>query len=209
MFITFEGIDKSGKTTQSSILIEQLKKKGYDVLFLREPGGTKISEMVRDILLDSKNSEMFAKTEFLLYSASRAQLVNQIIKPALEQKKAVICDRFYDSSTAYQGFGRGIDMNVIEFINEFAAGIRPDITFFMDVDPEEAQERLNKQNIEKDRLESSGDEFFKKVRNGYFEISKNEPDRLIILNGRLPKEEISKKIWNIIENKINKTLEKI
>jgi dTMP kinase len=203
MFITFEGIDKSGKTTQSAILIEHLKKEGYDVLFLREPGGTRISEMVRKILLDSNNSEMFPETEFLLYSASRAQLINQIIKPALEQQKVVICDRFYDSSTAYQGFGRGIAMNIIEFINNFAAGIKPDITFYMDVGLEESRHRLNKQNIEKDRLESSGDEFFNKVRSGYFEIAKNEPERMIILNGRLPKEEITNEIWMIVKNKIN------
>jgi dTMP kinase len=202
MFITFEGIDKSGKTTQSAILIDRLKEKGLDVLFLREPGGTRISEMIRDILLDAKNSEMFPQTEYLLYSASRAQLVNQIIKPALEQKKAVICDRFYDSSSAYQGFGRGIGLNIIDFINNFAAGIRPDITFFIDVDLEESKIRLNKQNIKKDRLESSGDEFFNKVRSGFFEIAQNEADRFFILNGKLPKEELSNEIWKIVENKL-------
>jgi dTMP kinase len=202
MFITFEGIDKSGKTTQSTILIDRLKEKGLDVLFLREPGGTRISEMIRDILLDSNNSEMFPQTEYLLYSASRAQLVNQVIRPALEQKKAVICDRFYDSSSAYQGFGRGIGLSVIEFINNFAAGIRPDITFFIDVDLEESKHRLNKQNIEKDRLESAGDEFFNKVRSGFFEVAEKESDRFFILNGKLPKVELSGEIWKIVENKL-------
>jgi dTMP kinase len=202
MFITFEGIDKSGKTTQSAILIEYLKEHGFDVLFLREPGGTKISEMIRNILLDSNNSEMLPKTEFLLYSASRAQLVSQTIKPAIEQKKVVICDRFYDSSSAYQGFGRGIALETIDIINSFAAGIKPDLTFFIDIDLEESNKRLEKQNIEKDRLESSGNDFFNKVRSGYFEIAKKEPDRFIIIDGKLKKEEISALILKNVKNKL-------
>jgi dTMP kinase len=202
MFITFEGIDKSGKTTQSAVLIESLKKSGFEVLFLREPGGTKISEMIRNILLDSNNSEMLPETEFLLYSASRAQLVNQIIKPAIENKKVVICDRFYDSSSAYQGFGREIAMDTIDIINNFAAGIKPDLTFFIDIDFEESDKRLEKHNIKKDRLESSGEAFFNKVRSGYFEIAKKEPDRFIIIDGKLNKEEISALIWKNVKNKL-------
>jgi len=202
MFITFEGIDKSGKTTQSKFLIERLSNLGYTVKFLREPGGTKISEKIRDILLDIDNKEMFASTEFLLYSASRAQLVNEVIIPALNNNEVIVCDRYYDSSLAYQGFGRGIDLNIINFINNFAAPVKPDLTFFMDIHISELNHRTNKMYVQKDRLEISGDSFFNKVREGYLSIAQNEPDRFVVIDGSKPKDEISSLIWLNVSKKL-------
>jgi len=202
MFITFEGIDKSGKTTQSKFLIERLSNLGYTVKFLREPGGTKISEKIRDILLDIDNKEMFPATEFLLYSASRAQLVNEVIIPALNNNEVIVCDRYYDSSLAYQGFGRGIDLNIINFINNFVAPIKPDLTFFMDIQISELNHRTNKMLVQKDRLEISGDSFFKKVRDGYLYIAQNEPDRFVVIDGSKPKEDISSLIWLNVSKKL-------
>jgi len=202
MFITFEGIDKSGKTTQSKFLIERLSNLGYTVKFLREPGGTKISEKIRDILLDIDNKEMFPSTEFLLYSASRAQLVNEVIIPALNNNEVIVCDRYYDSSLAYQGFGRGIDLNIINFINNFAAPVKPDLTFFMDIHISELNHRTNKMYVQKDRLEISGDSFFNKVREGYLSIAHNEPDRFVVIDGSKPKVEISSLIWLNVSKKL-------
>ncbi|HQJ75283.1 MAG TPA: dTMP kinase [Bacteroidota bacterium] len=202
MFITFEGIDKSGKTTQSKFLIERLSNLGYTVKFLREPGGTKISEKIRDILLDIDNKEMFPATEFLLYSASRAQLVNEVIIPALNNNEVIVCDRYYDSSLAYQGFGRGIDLNIINFINNFAAPVKPDLTFFMDIHISELNHRTNKMYVQKDRLEISGDSFFNKVREGYLSIAQNEPDRFVVIDGSKPKDEISSLIWLNVSKKL-------
>ena len=202
MFITFEGIDKSGKTTQSKFLIERLSNLGYKVKFLREPGGTKISEKIRNILLDIDNEGMYPSTEFLLYSSSRAQLVNEVIIPALNNNEVVVCDRFYDSSLAYQGFGRGIDLNIINFINNFAAPIKPDLTFFMDIQISELNHRTNKMLVQKDRLEISGDSFFKKVRDGYLYIAQNEPDRFVVIDGSKPKDEISSLIWLNVSKKL-------
>ncbi len=202
MFITFEGIDKSGKTTQSQILIKKLEEKGYNVLFLREPGGTKISEKIREFVLDIQNNEMYPSTEYLLYSASRTQLVNEIILPALKKNKIVVCDRYYDSSIAYQGYGRGIDLQTINYINHFAAPISPDLTFFIDIKIEESNRRTAEMDEGKDRLEISGDSFFTKVREGYLSVAKNEPGRFIVLNGEESKNKISEQIWNHVSNKL-------
>jgi len=201
MFITFEGIDKSGKTTQSEILIKKLEESGYDVLFLRDPGSTKISEKIRNLLLDIQNSEMFPSTEYLLYSASRTQMVNEVILPALKSNKVVVLDRFYDSSIAYQGFGRGIDLEVINAINKFAAPVVPDLTFFIDIDIDEANRRTADMDTAKDRLESSGDSFFNKVRRGYLSVAESEPQRFIVLNGKEPKAALSEMIWKHVSNK--------
>lgn len=202
MFITFEGIDKSGKTTQSQLLIKKLEESGYKVIFLREPGGTKISEKIRTILLDNDNSEMVASAEYLLYSASRTQLVHEVIVPALNNKKVVVCDRYYDSSTAYQGYGRGIDLKTIDFINNFAAPIKPDLTFFIDIDIDEANRRTIDMKEGKDRLESAGDSFFNKVRKGFLSVASNEPERFIVIDGKESKESIAETIWTNVTNKL-------
>ena len=202
MLVTFEGIDKSGKTTQAEILIKRLKDKGYDTFSLREPGSTRISEKIRSILLDIDNKEMLPMTEYLLYSASRSQLFNEIIIPALESGKVVVCDRYYDSSVAYQGYGRGINLEIINSINSLTAPIKPDFSFFIDIEVSEANRRSISINQSKDRLESQGDIFLDKVRRGYLSISANEPERFIHIDGKEKPEIIAEIIWGNITKKI-------
>ncbi len=203
MFITFEGLDFCGKSTQATILVERLKNTHGLVHFLREPGGTKISERIRDILLDKKHLEMTDAAELFLFSAARAQLVKEVIAPALQRGEIVVCDRYYDSTTAYQGYGRGLDLDGVRRINRIAtSGTDPDITFFVDIPPEEIDRRKQNAGISFDRMESSGKSFYQRVRNGYREIAKGEPHRIITLNGISGIEEIAGDIWRIIEQKL-------
>ncbi len=178
MFITFEGIDFCGKSTQVELLKSYLVNKNKKVEIIREPGGTNISEEVRNILLDKKNGNMFMETEIFLFSASRAQLVREKIRPYLEKGFYVISDRFHDSSVAYQGYGRGVSIEAVSNVNNLAIGITiPDITFFIDIPIEEAEKRKTGKSInELDRIEISELNFFERVRNGYLEISKKEKD---------------------------------
>ncbi len=208
MFITFEGVDLCGKTTQAEILIRRLKDLGYDVVFVREPGGTKISEIIRNILLDLRNCEMDSITELFLFSASRAQLVREVILPSLKNGKIVVCDRFYDSTLAYQGYGRGIDIEKIKVINELASfGLTPDITFLIDIPVEEIYRRKQKAvesgNAKNtvDRMEISGFEFYERVRWGYLEIAKMS-ERFVVIDGTKGIDEISEKIWSIVFEKL-------
>jgi dTMP kinase len=191
MFITFEGIDFCGKSTQAELLKKYFENNGQKVILIREPGGTIISEKVREILLDKNNSEMKIETEFLLFSSSRSQLVREIIIPALKENNVVISDRFHDSSTAYQGYGRGLDIDIINQINSFAiSNLIPDITFFIDTPVEVClQRRAKKSKIELDRIELSSLSFYQKVRNGYLKIAKSD-SRFRIVNGSLNIEEI-------------------
>ncbi len=200
MFITFEGIDFCGKSTQIELLKSYLVEKKKKVRVIREPGGTEISEKIRSILLDKENSKMFMETEFLLFSASRTQLVREKIKPYLDEGIYVISDRFHDSSTAYQGYGRGISIEVILSIHKFAIGNTiPDITFFIDIPVEVAeQRRREKLNEHLDRIENSDTDFYLKVRNGYLELAKRE-NRFRILNGTDNIANIHEKIINEIE----------
>lgn len=199
MFITFEGIDFCGKSTQVELLKNFLVKKGREVIVIREPGGTEISERIRDILLDRKNSEMKMETEFLLFSSSRSQLVREVILPALKKDIIVISDRFHDSSTAYQGYGRGLDVEKIKQINSFAiADVLPDVTFLIDISVEESLKRKSlKSHSELDRIEISSDNFYQKVRQGYLKIAEDE-NRFVVIDGSLKIEEIH----NIIIDKI-------
>jgi dTMP kinase len=203
MFITFEGIDQSGKSTQCQLLAEFLTGKGYEVLLLREPGGTDISEKIRDVLLDRGSDGMVPLAEFFLYSAARAQLVMEVIKPALESGKIVICDRFDDSSTAYQGYARGLGVAEVESINDLATGgLKPDLTFFIDIPVTESLKRLKDAGKLKDRMESEGAKFFEKVRQGYLQIatkSKDDPDnRFKIINGADDINTIERRIRQIV-----------
>jgi len=184
MFITFEGIDFCGKSTQIELLKSYLLKNKKKVQVIREPGGTKISEKIRRMLLDKENSKMLMETEFLLFSASRAQLVREKIRPYLDEGIYVISDRFHDSSTAYQGYGRGISIEVILSIHKLAIGNTiPDITFFIDIPVEIAEQRRQEKLSEHlDRIENSNKDFYSRVRNGYLELIKNE-NRFRILNG--------------------------
>jgi len=199
MFITFEGIDFCGKSTQIELLKRYLIKNNKKVQVIREPGGTEISEKIRTMLLDKENSKMLMETEFLLFSASRSQLVREKIRPYLDQGIYVISDRFHDSSTAYQGYGRGISIEVILSIHKLAIGNTiPDVTFFLDIPVEVAeQRRQEKLNEHLDRIEISDMDFFSRVRNGYLELAKNE-NRFRILNGTDSVENIQEKIINEI-----------
>lgn len=199
-FITFEGGDGSGKSTQIDILRDRLEKRGYDVILTREPGGTRISEMIRDIILDKNNDEMDYMTEAMLYAAARAQLVKQVIEPALKDKKIVICDRFVDSSIAYQAYGRGLGDSV-GIINSFAVGgCLPDVTFFLRVDPSIGSSRISSR--ERDRIEQEPDEFHKKVYNGYMELEEKFPDRIVGINASRSIEEIAAEIAYRVDNMI-------
>jgi len=176
MFITFEGLDFCGKSTQVEILKKYFEDRNDKVELIREPGGTKISEKIRDILLDKKNSEMSIESELLLFSSSRAQLVREKIIPLLEQGYYVISDRFHDSSIAYQGYGRGIDIEAVKTIQNFAInGAVPNITFFIDVPFDEIQKRRVKHGEKNlDRIELSKNEFYQNVYEGYLELCKTE-----------------------------------
>ena len=201
MFISFEGIDFCGKSTQIELLKDYLAKKGKSVEIIREPGGTEISEKIRTLLLDKKYSKMFWESEFLLFSASRAQLVREKIRPYLEEGIYVISDRFHDSSTAYQGYGRGIPIEVILNIHKLAIGdTLPDITFFIDIPVEVAHQRSKKKSLENlDRIERSEDEFYNKVRAGYKQLAGSE-SRFRTIDGMEDIRMINKRIINEIEN---------
>lgn len=191
MFITFEGLDFCGKSTQVKLLKNYLEKRGKSVALIREPGGTEISEKIRNILLDKENHEMFMESELLLFSASRAQLVREKIIPMLEDNVYVISDRFHDSSIAYQGFGRGIDLEGVKAIQRFAIQKAvPDITFFIDIPIEEMQyRRKNFGTANLDRIENSNDSFYQKVRDGYLTLAE-EGGRFKVLDGTLPIEKL-------------------
>jgi dTMP kinase len=200
-FISFEGIDFCGKTTQIQFLREKLRSRGIEVLIFREPGGTVISEKIRSILLNSDHDELHKITEILLYEAARAQLVHEKLIPQLEKGIHVIADRFFDSTTTYQGYGREIDINIIQRLNAFATSdLKPFKTFFLDIPPEEAENRHKRENRQKDRLEKSGLHFYSLIRNGFIELSEQEPARFLRIDGLKKPEEISDIIWkNVTE----------
>ena len=179
-FITFEGIDGCGKTTQINLLSKYLGSKKQDNIIVREPGGTRISEKIREILLD-KGNDINPYTETLLFLSSRSQLVNEIIKKNIEENKFILCDRFTDSTLAYQGYGRGLDIQLLNELNNFATeNIVPDLTFILDITLAESNERINKREI--DRMEQSGKFFLNKVKVGYQKISNTDKDRCILID---------------------------
>ncbi|HBT40207.1 MAG: dTMP kinase [Pseudothermotoga sp.] len=178
VFISFEGIDGSGKGTQVQLFLDYLKRNGVDFVYVREPGGTPVGELIRSVLLSSQN--MIPKAELFLFLSSRAQLVETVIKPALAQNKTVVADRFADSSVAYQGFARGLGVETVKWLNDFATGgLKPDLTFYIDVPVEVALSRKKRL----DRIESEGEEFLNKVRQGYLELLKDEPERFVFVDG--------------------------
>jgi len=204
MFITFEGIDFCGKSTQAELLKQYFQRENKKVEIIREPGGTEISETVRKILLDKKLYHMVMETEIFLFSAARAQLVREKIRPYLSQGIYVISDRFHDSTTAYQGFGRGINIESVNHINDLAIGETiPDITFFIDITVEEANKRKRLvQNFDPDRIEVSDSAFYERVRAGYLFIA-DQNTRIKVMNGMKSIEEIHRDILEEIN-----TLEK-
>lgn len=203
MFISFEGIDCCGKTTQVALLIERLQSLGHRVLLLREPGGTTISEKIREILLDKRNLKMTQISELLLFSASRSQLVNEVIKPALQQRSIVICDRYVDSTTAYQGYGRGLPLGAVKTINRVATmDVMPALTFFIDITVKEMHERRRASRQEADRMEMGTEEFFQRVREGYHAIAQEEPERFTVINGLQTVEAVQEDIWRRLEGRL-------
>ena len=194
-FITFEGSEGCGKSTQSEMLSRYLKSKGLKVIYLREPGGVKLSEKIRDILLDPKN-KISPEAETLLYMAARAQVVEEIIKPALKLGKTVVCDRFLDSTVAYQGFGLGIDIKLIKLTGNFATqGIKPDLTIFLDLP---IKSGLKHRHNCKDRIEQRSINYHEKVRSGYLALAKEEPRRIKIVRVQKDKFKTQKNIREIV-----------
>ena len=199
LFITFEGADGCGKTTQIELLNKYLISKNLKTLLTREPGAKGLGVKLREILLNydgnvSPNCEQF------LFLADRAQHVDCIIKPALKECKIVLCDRHTDSTIAYQGYGRGLDIKQINLLNNIAtSGLKPDLTIVFDIDAETSSKRVG---AEKDRMESAGLEFFNKVRNGYLDIAKNEPERVKVINSNDTIENIHKQVIDLIESKL-------
>jgi dTMP kinase len=198
LFISFEGIEGTGKTIQSKLLYEHFKKTGYTVILTEEPGGTRISLKIRDMLLSVENKEITPITELLLYNASRAQHLKEVILPVLKKGGIVITDRFADSTVAYQGYGRGIDLKLIDSLERMVTeGIKPDITFLLDLDAETGLLR-NKGINKTDRLELEALEFHKKVRDGYLQVAAKEPGRIKLIDASGSIEEIQRKIIDTI-----------
>lgn len=200
-FIVFEGIDGSGKTCQMERIKEYLMKCGREVVLTREPGGTVLGEKIRGLLLDPAHHNMDDRCELLLYGASRAQHLAEVIVPALKSGKVVLCDRFYLSTVAYQGYGRGIDLCAIKMMNGIAAaGISPDLTLILDVPAEVGFKRIREnRNTPEDRLEQEKQTFFRKVRNGYLQEAADQPDKLIVVNANRDIDAVFDDIVKIME----------
>ncbi len=199
MFITLEGPDGSGKTQQIHLLSEFLQSKNYKVFFSREPGGTEIGDKIRDILMDLHNTEMHPRTETLLFCASRAQIVEEVIRPKLKEGYIVILDRYADSTIAYQGYGHGNDLDLIRKLLEFATGgLKPDLTILLDLDPEVGLKRRKKGGGEWNRLDAYQLELHKRVRAGYLEMAAQEPQRWRIVAADQPIEVVQSNIQNIL-----------
>jgi len=204
VFISLEGIEGCGKSTQSKILYEYLSQIGNCVILTREPGGTSIAEKIRDLLLDPKNDSMTDTAELFLYLASRAQHVEQVIIPALNEGKIVICERFNDATYAYQGFARGLDLNLLIDLTKIAtSGLEPDLTVLLDLDVEEGLLRAEMLKNHRDRLESESIDFHNKVRNGYLTIAKNNPKRVKIIDANGTIDEVHLRIREYVDEMVS------
>lgn len=201
IFITMEGPDGSGKTTQIELLKKYLENKGYDIVIAREPGGTAIGEEIRGVILNPAHKEMSYMTELLLYASARAQLVNQVIAPALLEGKAVICDRFVESSAVYQGIGRGLGVDTVYEVNNYALGnVKPMLTIFMDLDAEQGIKR-KKNQAELDRMEQEDLSFHERVVEGYRQLATLYPERIVPIDAMLPIEDIHNRIVEEVEKR--------
>lgn len=201
IFITMEGPDGSGKSTQIELLKQYLEHKGFDIVIAREPGGTAISEVIREVILNPAHKEMSHMTELLLYAASRAQLVSQVIEPALLDGKAVICDRFVESSAVYQGIGRGLGVDTVYEVNNYALGdVKPKLTIFMDLDAEDGIKR-KKEQAELDRMELEDMTFHRRVVEGYRKLATLYPERIVPIDATMSVEEIHSRIVDEVEKR--------
>lgn len=196
LFITFEGADGCGKTTQLNLLKDYLEKNGYEVVLTREPGAKGLGEKIREILLNY-SGPVADRCESFLFLADRAQNIETIVQPAINEGKIVLCDRHTDSSVAYQGYGRGLDIEQIKKLNNLATGgMQPDLTLVFDVDIDTSMQRVGK---DKDRMESSGNDFFNRVRNGYLELAKQEPERIRVIDSTKSIDEIHENVLKVVE----------
>lgn len=208
MFITFEGIEGSGKTTQAAMAARKIKDElGLETIVTREPGGTSLGSAVRDLLLHSREESISHKSELLLFMADRAQHCEEIIKKALDENKVVLCDRFYDATTAYQGYARGIDLDFLKQVNTWAtSGLKPDLTILLDLDPEKGLKRIGSRKTGRDRIEKEEILFHIRVRNGYLAIAEDEQKRIKVINALGAINKIHDKIWEEIINTMDKKL---
>ena len=204
-FITFEGPEGGGKSTHVRELAEQLRAEGKTVLVTREPGGTRLAEQIRGLVREEVDDPPVTRCEVLLFIAARAQVVSEVIRPALARGEWVICDRFADSTFAYQGYGRGIDVGLLKNFNDFATeGLVPDLTILLDVPPETSKARLAERQAatatSADRIEQAGDMFHRRLRDGFLELAKAEPDRFVVIDSSGPREEVSDRVWTAVRN---------
>ena len=204
LFVTFEGIDGCGKTSQIRILAERLRALGIEPVIAQEPGGTRIGRLIRGVLLDSANADIDPKAELLLYVASRAQNVTEVIRPALDCGRVVLCDRFNDATVAYQGHGRGLGAGTVSRLTEIACeGTHPDLTLWLDLDPEtalgRARARNQGKNADESRMEAMPPDFFQRVRDGYSAIGASEPERVRRVDAEGSVDDVAREIFGIVE----------
>ena len=203
-FITFEGGEGCGKSTQIRLLAERLRAAGKEVLLTREPGGTALAEKIRSLVREESDDPPNSRAETLLFIASRAQVVENVIRPALASGTWVLCDRFADSTFAYQGYGRGLDLEELKRINSFATGgLEPDRTILLNVSPEVSAKRMRAReaatNTDADRMEKAGDSFHSRLRQGFLELAAAEPDRFAVIQADGSVEEVEEAVWNSIQ----------
>jgi len=197
LFISFEGGEGSGKSTQAERLARRLRAHHCQVLLTYEPGGTALGNELRDLLKSNPRVALSAGAELLLFAAARSQLTQEVILPALDKGVCVICDRYMDSTTAYQGYGRGLPLDTVETVNRFAThGLQPDLVVLLDMQPDESLER---KRLPRDRIEDEGSSFHKRVRAGYLEMAAREPKRWLVVDAALQPDEVEQRIWSRIE----------
>ena len=203
MFITFEGPDGSGKTTQIRQLIPVLQEKGLDIVQTREPGGTDIGDQIRSVIMNMKNKSMHPRAEILLFCASRAQLVEELIRPSLAEGKLVLCDRYADSTMAYQGYGHGLDRDALSQLLNFATGgLKPDLTLLFDISAEAGLRRRLSNHEEWNRMDDYALQFHERVRSGYLAMAAAEPERWIVINADRTRDEIHEEVVSILTSKL-------